>query len=330
MKNSKQGSPLGQVFLIVFIDLVGFSVIFPLVPHMLDHYLALEGPESFVGRLAGLLERIAGAGAEAGTEEGSGLSTIAVHALFGGFLGSLYSGLQFLFAPVWGAWSDRHGRRPTLLVTLAGTAASYLIWFFSGSFLLLVLARLFGGMMSGNISTVSAVIGDTTSGKDRAKGMGIIGMAVGLGFILGPALGGLGAMLDLTQDWPGLADLGVNPFSVPAGIAFGLSAPNLLWVAMRFRETLPPEKRGQTGDGRRPSLHPFRQTRELAANTRTRDRTPWKLWSYYRYRELEKQLGWRTIEPQDRILHTHGPDGGSPADKVWRKHQPKIARDIRS
>jgi len=256
VKNNKQGSHLGQVFLIVFIDLIGFSVIFPLVPHMLDHYLALEGPESLVGRLTGLLHRIAG--------EGAG-STIAVHALFGGFLGSLYSGLQFLFAPVWGAHSDRHGRRPTLLITLAGTAVSYLIWFVSGSFLLLVISRLLGGTMSGNISTASAVIGDTTSGRDRAKGMGIIGMAVGLGFILGPALGGLGALLDLTAGRPGLERIGMNPFSVPAGIAFLLATINLVWVALRFRETLPPEKRGLSADGRKPSLHPFRIAKQLHA-----------------------------------------------------------------
>jgi MFS family permease len=255
VKNTKQGSHLGQVFLIVFIDLVGFSVIFPLVPHMLDHYLALEGPESLVGRLTDLLHRIAG--------EGTG-STIAVHALFGGFLGSLYSGLQFLFAPIWGAHSDRNGRRPTLLITLAGTAFSYLIWFVSGSFILLVLSRLLGGMMSGNISTASAVIGDTTSGKDRAKGMGIIGMAVGLGFILGPALGGLGAMIDLSDGRPGLERFGVNPFSVTAGVAFLLAALNFVWVALRFRETLPAEKRGQD-DARGTSLHPFRMAKKLHA-----------------------------------------------------------------
>ena len=251
VQNDKR-APLGQVFLIVFIDLVGFSIIFPMVPQMLDHYLALEGAASLVGRLQGWLARFAGEGPNA---------EFAVAALFGGVLGSLYSGLQFLFAPFWGGLSDRIGRRPTLLVTLAGTAASYVLWFFSGTFLLLVLARLVGGVMGGNISTASAVVADTTSGKDRAKGMGILGMAIGLGFVLGPALGGIGVKVDLSERIAGSAAYGVNPFSMPAAIAFALAAVNLAWVALRFRETRPAS--APVGDGRKASLHPFKAAAEL-------------------------------------------------------------------
>ena len=130
---------------------------------MLEHYLALEGDASLLGKLVRTLADLVG-----GDE-------FAVQVLFGGLLGSLYSGLQFLFAPIWGGISDRRGRRPTLLLTLFGTALSYVIWFFAGNFALLVFARLLGGVMAGNISTASAVAADISKGADRAKHMGILG-----------------------------------------------------------------------------------------------------------------------------------------------------------
>jgi MFS family permease len=256
VRSTNSGSRLGQVFLIVFIDLVGFSVLFPLVPQMLDHYLGLEGERSLLGGLVGALAKLAG------TDE---RATFAVHALFGGVLGSLYSGLQFLFAPVWGALSDKLGRRPTLCVTLAGTALAYVVWVFAGSFALLVASRVLSGVMAGNISIASAVVGDTTSGKDRAKGMGMVGMAIGLGFILGPALGGVGSLFDPLARWPELARFGINPFSVPALLSLALATVNLVWVVRGFVETLPPERRGRpapAAEGAR-TLHPFRALRTL-------------------------------------------------------------------
>jgi MFS family permease len=95
--------------------------------------------------------------------------------------------------------------------------------------------------MSGNISTATAVVADVTTDEDRPKGMAMIGIAFGIGFILGPAFGGISAAFDLTQHWPGLAAYGVNPFSMPALVAFVLSLSNLLFVIMYFRETLPKE-----------------------------------------------------------------------------------------
>jgi len=227
---------LGLVFLTAFLDLAGFSILFPLFPDLLAHYVALEGPESAVGRLAARLAELA-----AGGDRGEFL----VHALFGGLLGSLYSLLQFACAPLWGSLSDRHGRRTTLLVTLAGTALAHTVWIFAGSFALLVVSRLLGGVMAGNLSTVSAVVADTTSPEERPKGMGVLGAAIGLGFVFGPALGGLSALVDLREHWPGGVALGLNPFSAPALVAFALAALNFLWALARFPETLPPERRGQ-------------------------------------------------------------------------------------
>ncbi|MDF1798063.1 MAG: MFS transporter [Planctomycetota bacterium] len=236
-------SVLGLVFLTVFLDIVGFSIIFPLFPDLLDHYLALSGEGSFLSNLVDSLRELAG-----GDEN-------AVETLFGGLLGSIYGLLQFVFATVWGGLSDRIGRRPTLLFTLAGTALSYVLWVFAGSFAILIGARILGGIMAGNISTATAAVADTTSARDRAKGMGIVGMAIGLGFILGPAIGGLTlGWIDVSESTSSGA-FALNPFSGPALCALVLAIINLGWVATRFPETLPPEQRGQ-GDTRH-SLNPF-------------------------------------------------------------------------
>ncbi|MGD2018831.1 MAG: MFS transporter [Planctomycetota bacterium] len=239
---------LGLVFLTVFLDMVGFSVIFPLFPKMLDWYVLEEGPDSGVGRLAGWLEGL--------VED-----RFAVIVLFGGLLGSLYSGLQFVFAPLWGGLSDRRGRRSILLLTLTGTALSYVVWFFAGTFALLVAARLTGGIMAGNISIASAAVADTHTRADRAKGMGVLGAGIGLGFVVGPALGGLASGWDLTASLPGTP--GVNPFSGAALIAFALAVVNLAWAALRFPETLDREAAAKARPEAR-SLNPFAAQGRLA------------------------------------------------------------------
>jgi MFS family permease len=232
-------SVLKTVFVTLFLDLVGFSIIFPLFPAMLDYYVKKEGDTGLLGAFISLLERF--------NTAAGGSSDTGVIVLFGGVLASLYSVLQFLFSPVIGSLSDRYGRKPLLLLSIAGIAVSYVLWFFSGAFIVLVIARIIGGMMAGNISTASAVVADVTSVRNRPRGMAIIGMAFGLGFILGPAIGGFSAMIDLTEHFPALVEYGLNPFSMPALIAFALSFINLLYVALVFRETLPES----TGDADR-------------------------------------------------------------------------------
>jgi MFS family permease len=240
---------LGLVFLTVFIDLVGFSILFPLFPELLSHYLASEGPDSAVGRLVSGLRRWIG--------ERQG-ADIAVTALFGGLLGSLYSGLQFLAAPLWGALSDRIGRRPALLVTLAGTALAYALWSLAASFLWLVVSRILAGIMAGNIATASAVVADVSPREQRGRNMAVIGIAIGLGFVLGPAIGGLAFAYGPTLG-DSLDSFGWHRFSFPALIAFGLAAVNLLWALARFPET----RRAETsGEERRP-LRPFQALRAI-------------------------------------------------------------------
>ena len=237
------------VFLTVFIDVVGFSIIFPLFPAMLDYYLKLDGKESLIGSLVAWLDQFAGG------------DTNAVATLFGGVVGSLYGFLQFVFAPIWGAYSDRHGRRPTLVFTLGGIVLANLIWVFAGSFALLVLGRALGGIMAGNISTASAVAADITTGKNRASGMIIIGVALGLGFILGPAIGGFAFSWQLVEPGKAVAGLALHPFSGPAIIALAIAGVNWLLVIFLLSESLPPEKREQQLAKR--GFNPFAQLKRI-------------------------------------------------------------------
>ncbi len=238
-------SSLGVIFLTLFLDLVGFSIIFPLFPAMLDYYLPSgDGGSSLLGQLIAPL---------ASWAESSGAADprFMTAVLFGGILGSLYSILQFICAPLWGAYSDRVGRRKVLLITISGLALSYIAWFFAASFWVLVLARVLGGAMGGNLSVATAAVADSTTREKRSSGLAIIGIAFGLGFIVGPAIGGLFALIDLTEIAPSLKAFGVNPFSVPALVSLTLTVINLIWVSRRFKETLPESKRGQPTPERR-------------------------------------------------------------------------------
>lgn len=149
-KRSKGG--LITIFLTVLIDLLGFGIVIPLLPIYSQMYGASE------------LEL--------------------------GILFSCFSAMQFLFAPLWGRLSDRIGRKPVLVGCLFGTAGAYVLFGLADSLTGLMVARLLAGFFGANISTAQAYIADVTDPKDRAKGMGLIGAAFGLGFTLGPLIGG--------------------------------------------------------------------------------------------------------------------------------------------
>jgi multidrug resistance protein len=108
-----------------------------------------------------------------------------------GLLLSVYSLMQFISAPVLGRISDRHGRRPVLLYSVLGSFVAALLFALAGSFELLFLARVVDGLSGGNIATAQAYVADVTAPEDRARGMGMVGAAIGLGFVLGPAIGGV-------------------------------------------------------------------------------------------------------------------------------------------
>ncbi len=143
---------LTTLFLIDFTDLVGFGIVIPLLPLYAEHYH--PAPWIF------------------------------------GLLMAAYSAMQFVFSPILGRISDRVGRRPVLLISLAGSIAGAVMFALADSLAWLFASRLLAGIAGGNIATAQAVIADTTPPEQRARGMGLIGAAFGLGFIAGPALAG--------------------------------------------------------------------------------------------------------------------------------------------
>ena len=193
MKNK----PLASIFLIVFIDMLGFGLILPLLPYYAETF---------------------------------GASDTVI-----GLLVASYAAAQLIGAPILGRLSDRFGRRPILLISLAGTLLGFLLLGFAKTLLILFAARILDGLTGGNISVAQAYISDVTDAKNRAKGLGLIGAAFGLGFIIGPASGGL-----LSQ-WG---------YSVPAFVAAGLVAINLLMVALWLPESLSSEKREARSENR--------------------------------------------------------------------------------
>ena len=149
----KSGKVLLVAFVTVFLDLIGFGIIIPIQPF----YAELLGASPAVVTL----------------------------------LGGAYSLMQFIFAPFWGRLSDRWGRRPIILIGITTSIVGYTIFGFAESLLLLFASRMLTGFGNANIGAAQAIISDVTDESNRAKGMGIIGAAFGLGFIFGPALGGL-------------------------------------------------------------------------------------------------------------------------------------------
>jgi MFS family permease len=200
--HARRNPSLGVIFLTVAIDLLGFGIVMP--------FLTLEARDAF--------------GVDAGVAS---------------LLGATYSAMQFLFMPVWGRLSDRVGRRPVMLVSIAGSAlmmaalASALAW--SSSIVWLFAARALSGAATANIGTASAYIADITSPDERVKGMGMIGLAFGLGFLIGPGIGGPLAAFELNGRHGPLA----------CYVAAGLSVINFVWAWVGLPESLPPEKRAQ-------------------------------------------------------------------------------------
>lgn len=187
--------PLLLIFFVVFIDLIGFGIIIPVLPTVAEQY-------------------------------GANPVTVA-------WLVASYSLMQFFFAPFWGRLSDSVGRRKVLLISLASSTVGYLIWGFAAGLPMLFLSRLLAGAGNGNIAVAQAYIADVTTPENRAKGMGLVGAAFGLGFVLGPAIGGAASILG------GHTHLGF--------LAAGFSALALVLAATKLPE---PASRSQAGHDR--------------------------------------------------------------------------------
>jgi MFS family permease len=185
------------VFIIVLVDLLGLTIIIPLMPLY-------------------------------ATAFGASASMI-------GLLGATYPAMQFVGAPLLGRLSDRFGRKPVLIASQIGTFLGFLLLGFANSLWLLFVARAVDGISGANISTAQAVITDSTTEKTRTQGLGLLGAAFGLGFVIGPVI----AFASLA--------LSANDYHVPALVAAAFSALSIVLTNVLLKETLPPERRGQVG-----------------------------------------------------------------------------------
>ncbi|MBX7056437.1 MAG: MFS transporter [Leptospirales bacterium] len=232
MRNAAGAGNRLLLLLILFLDLVGFTVIFPLIPRLLTHYLEETRAQGVLWLDA--LERIMHAVPGAQTDNRAAI------VLLGGALSAVYALFQFLAAPYWGRLSDRIGRRPVLLLTSTGLALSHLAWLLAPNFHWFIAARLFGGLMAGNMGVASAAMADISAPEQRTRAMGLVGAAFGMGFILGPALGGLSARLDAAS----MPLVGTHPFVWPAALALLLSLSSAALNALFFVETRAGKSRG--------------------------------------------------------------------------------------
>ncbi len=183
------------IFITLFLDIFGIGVIVPVLPK--------------------LVEQLQGGNVQA-----------AAHAV--GWLGALYALMQFIFSPVLGSLSDRFGRRPVILTSLLGSGLDYLLLAWAPNLGWLFLGRIISGVTAANFSAASAYIADVTPPEKRAAGYGMIGAAFGLGFIAGPAIGGL---------------LGAHGLRMPFLVAAGITLLNWLYGAFVLPESLAPENR---------------------------------------------------------------------------------------
>lgn len=203
---------LSLVLVTVFVDLVGFGIILPLLPFYATSM---------------------------------GASPLDV-----GLIMASYSLMQLLFSPVWGSLSDRYGRRPLLILGLFGSAISYVIFGLAPTIGVLLVSRLIGGFMGANVPIAQAIIADSTSPERRARGMGLLGAAFGLGFIVGPAIGGT------LSHWWG--------YSTPGFAAAAITGVNAVVAVFLLPESLPRDRRVRGGSGWNAFIDRMKASRRVA------------------------------------------------------------------
>ncbi|MEI7928724.1 MAG: TCR/Tet family MFS transporter [Verrucomicrobiales bacterium] len=244
------------IFITLFLDVFGIGVIVPVLPK--------------------LVEQLQGNNLQAAT-----------HSV--GWLGALYALMQFVFSPVLGSLSDRFGRRPVILMSLFGSGIDYLVLAWAPTIGWLYLARIVSGITAANFSAASAYIADVTPPEKRAAGFGMIGAAFGLGFIAGPAVGGL---------------LGTYGLRTPFLVAAGITLLNWLYGAIVLPESLAPENRrafkwssahpikALTALGRWPVVMGLAWTYFLTMLAGNIYQSLWVLYTGERYNWDSKMVGW--------------------------------------
>ncbi|MDX1435624.1 MAG: MFS transporter [Anaerolineales bacterium] len=205
------------IFLIVFVDLLGFGLILPLVPFIADEF---------------------------------GASATAI-----GVIIAAYPAMQMIGAPILGRMSDRFGRRPILLISILGSGIGYVMLAFATNAWWLLASRVLDGLTGGNISVAQAYIADITDEKDRARGLGLVGAAFGLGFIFGPAVGGF---------------LSTYGFAAPALAAAALTAINLVLVYFWLPESLTAEAKARLASDSNQRSFSFKTLRDSFDRPRVR------------------------------------------------------------
>ncbi|GAC1681817.1 MAG: TCR/Tet family MFS transporter [Candidatus Acidiferrum sp.] len=186
------------IFVTVALDFLAFGIIAPVLPNLIIHF---EGGN--IARAAGII----------------------------GFFGFGWAAMQFIFSPILGAWSDRFGRRPVILISCLGLGLDYIFMALAPSLRWLFVGRIISGITTSNVATAFAYITDVTPAEKRAKQFGMIGAAFGLGFVVGPAVGGL---------------LGTHNLRLPFWVAAGLSLANALCGLFLLPESLPKERRAKS------------------------------------------------------------------------------------
>ncbi|MCB0092410.1 MAG: TCR/Tet family MFS transporter [Caldilineaceae bacterium] len=251
----KREAKLGFIFVTLLLDILGLGLIIPVLPKLIESFTNnnVESASTVYGIM------------------------IAVYAL-----------MQFIFAPILGSLSDQYGRRPVILISLLGSGLDYLLLAFAPSLSWLFVGRVISGVTAANITTASAYIVDVSAPEDRAKNFGILGVAFGLGFIIGPAIGGL------------LGDVKLHlPFLVVAGITL----LNWLYGYFVLPESLKPENRrpfswrranpigSLSGLGRYPIVLALVSTIVLASMAQNALQSTWVLYTDFRYNWGPRDVG---------------------------------------
>ncbi|XP_068594596.1 major facilitator superfamily domain-containing protein 10 [Brachionichthys hirsutus] len=243
---------INRVFLVLLLDLLGFTLILPLLPSIMDHY-AQTGDAVYQS-----LQNVVDWFREA---VGIPMERKYNSVLFGGLIGSLFSLLQFLLSPMTGALSDTHGRRPMLILVTLGTMSSYAIWAVSRSFSMFLLFRVIGGICKSNVTLCTAIVADLPCPKARSRGMAMIGIAFSLGFTVGPLMGAYFAT--------SYKSTGNVFYQTPALLGIGFSAADLLFIWFMLPETLSKDAK-VSSSGFRDLLNPL-SLFHFSAVTRTKD-----------------------------------------------------------
>ena len=214
LQGEKRQAAIPFIMIMLFIDILSIGVIIPVLPELVKEFAG--GSTSLAG-------------------------------VYVGVIGAAYSLMQFLFAPILGALSDRYGRRPVLLISMFGLGIDFLVLGFAPNITWLFFGRLFAGIMGASISTANAYIADISTAQTRARNFGLVGVMFGLGFIFGPALGGL---------------LGSVHLRMPFFVAVGLAIINGLYGYFILPESLPMDQRSSFTISK---ANPFRTISRLRA-----------------------------------------------------------------